>query len=81
LKEKGIEVITGEKDRQGNRVIKISNLQKKSKEITLQEEEEEENNDRLFNPDIGRLGNSDTWECDKCPQKGDIHYMKQHICS
>jgi len=89
LKEKGIEVITGERDRLGNRVIKINNLQKKeketpSKEIPLSEEKEECNinkDEKLFNPSIQRLGYSDTWECERCPQTGDIHYMKQHICT
>jgi len=86
LKEKGIEVITGERDRLGNRVIKINNLQKKKtpgKEISLPEEKEDNINkdEKLFNPSIQRLGFSDTWECERCPQTGDIHYMKQHICT
>jgi hypothetical protein len=29
---------------------------------------------------IYRLGHSDIWACNDCRQKGDIHYMKQHIC-
>jgi hypothetical protein len=93
LKEKGVEVITGEKDRKGNRIIKINSLLKKKKkkkkethgkEISLPGKQEEDNinnkDEKLFNPSIQRLGNSDTWECEKCPQTGDIHYMKQHIC-
>jgi len=81
-----IEVITGERDRLGNRVIKIHNLQKKKipgKEISLPEEKEDNINkdEKLFNPSIQRLGFSDTWECERCPQTGDIHYMKQHICT
>ena len=40
-----------------------------------------ENEDKqLFNSYIHRIGNSDTWECDKCLLKRDIHFMKQHIC-
>jgi hypothetical protein len=86
FKEKDIEVIIGEKDTHENRVIKIHNLQKKKahgKEISLPEEKQQEDNinkdEKLFHPSIQRLGNSDTWECDRCPQKGDIHYMKQLI--
>jgi DNA replicative helicase MCM subunit Mcm2 (Cdc46/Mcm family) len=29
---------------------------------------------------IFRLGHSDTWACKLCRQKGDIHYMKGHLC-
>jgi len=37
-------------------------------------------NEKLFNPDIHRVGNSDNWECDNCSFRGDVHFMKQHIC-
>jgi hypothetical protein len=30
---------------------------------------------------IYRLGHSDSWACHNCKQIGDIHYMKQHLCS
>ena len=30
---------------------------------------------------IYRLGRSDTWACENCRQKGDIHYMREHLCS
>ncbi len=42
-----------------------------------------ENNDQdmLFNPDIHGRGSSNIFECDKCSLTGDIHFMKQHICS
>ena len=43
----------------------------------LTKEVEEES----FNPNIYRMGSTDTWGCDKCTQKGDIHYMKNHICT
>jgi hypothetical protein len=79
LKEKGIEIITGEKNSEGNRVIKIRKLQKKNgsaKEILNKVDEE-----LLFNPHIYRQGYSDTFGCDKCPQRGDIHFMKQHMCN
>lgn len=58
---------------------------KQKKEADNKTTEEGEENvpekDRLFNIHIHRLGYSDTFECDRCPLKGDIHYMKQHACS
>jgi hypothetical protein len=30
---------------------------------------------------IKRLGRSDTWGCENCKQKGDIHYMRELLCS
>jgi DNA replicative helicase MCM subunit Mcm2 (Cdc46/Mcm family) len=30
---------------------------------------------------IYRLGHSDIWACKDCKQKGDVHYMEQHLCS
>ena len=41
---------------------------------------DEDENEKLFNPDIHRVGNSDNWECDNCSFRGDVHFMKQHIC-
>jgi hypothetical protein len=29
---------------------------------------------------IFRLGRSDTWACENCKQKGDVHYMREHLC-
>jgi hypothetical protein len=29
---------------------------------------------------IFRLGQSDTWACENCKQKGDVHYMKGRLC-
>jgi hypothetical protein len=88
LKEKGIEVITGEKDRKGNRVIKIhklpTKLKKREEKITTDEEGDnanDNNNDKLFNIHIHRLDHSDIFDCDRCTQKGDIHYMRQHKCN
>jgi hypothetical protein len=83
LKEKGIEIITGEKDSEGNRIIIIRKLYKKSivDNIKVSEKLTDENdNEKLFNSDIHRVGNSDNWECDKCTYRGDIHFLKQHIC-
>ena len=31
-------------------------------------------------PMIFRLGRSDTWACENCKQKGDVHYMREHLC-
>ncbi len=30
---------------------------------------------------IYRLGHSDTWACENCRQKGDVHHMRGHLCS
>ena len=72
LKEKGLEIITGEKNIQGDRVIKVRKLQ--------EEKLVSPESDRLFNPVIHRLGSSDTFDCERCTQRGDIHYMKLHNC-
>jgi hypothetical protein len=29
---------------------------------------------------IYRLGRSDTWACENCKQRGDGHFMKEHLC-
>jgi hypothetical protein len=77
LKEKDVEIITGEKNIEGNRVIKIRKLLPKTRRMLKE---------KMVVKMIGyltyihRLGYSDVFECDKCPQKGDIHYMKQHVC-
>ncbi len=78
LKEKGIEIITGEKNGEGHRVIKIRKLQRKMDSTEILNKVDEGS---LFNPHIHRLGYSDTFECDKCPQRGDIHFMKHHVCN
>ena len=72
LKEKGIDIVTGERDKEGNRIIRLEKLWNKSTD--MKEEDQE------FNPNIHRKGYSDQFECDKCTLKGDIHLMKGHIC-
>jgi hypothetical protein len=84
LKEKGIEIITGEKDSEGNRVIKIRKLHKKMQDVDVNQkkiDESKEEGEQLFNRYIHRSGYSDNWECNKCSLKGDIHFMKHHICA
>jgi hypothetical protein len=85
LKEKGIEVITGERDSQGNRIIKIHNLRKNSKNNLHRDESSAYSSNQKdrsqFNPNIHRIGYSDNFECILCPLVGDIHLMKGHICS
>lgn len=88
LKEKSIEVITGERDSQGNRVIKIRKLRKSINNNNHDYESESENRAKnnnidygLLNPHIHRVGSSDNFECDNCPLVEDIHFMKQHMCS
>lgn len=72
LKDKGIDVITGEKNKQGDRVIRIEKIWKRSSNLTEGERE--------FNLDIHRIGYTDQIECDKCSLEGDIHLMKDHVC-
>jgi hypothetical protein len=72
LKDNGIDIITGEKNREGNRIIRLENLK-----ITSNSSRDEE---REFNPNIHRKGHSDIFECEKCSLKGDIHLMKKHSC-
>lgn len=81
LKEKDIEIVTGEKNAEGNRIIKIRKLQKDMNNKSEIKDEVNDDSEQLFNPNIHRLGYSDIFECDRCPQRGDIHYMKQHICN
>ena len=85
LKEKGIIIITGEKNTKGDRIIKIEKIRKyENSEVNKIYEDnhnDDEEHDKLFNPFIHRLGNSDIFDCDKCSLKGDVHFMKQHICS
>ncbi len=78
LRERGIEVITGGKDSEGNRIIQIINLKKKKDSNVV---EKGDNDEILFNPNIHRIGYSDTWECKNCSQRGDIHFMEQHLCN
>jgi hypothetical protein len=78
LKEKDLEIIRGEKNIQGDRVIKIRKLQKEK--IDSIEIKDNDENEKLFNPHIHRVGDSDTFDCERCTQRGDIHYMKQHNC-
>ncbi|CAN5776192.1 hypothetical protein BH23THE1_BH23THE1_18030 [soil metagenome] len=72
LKEKGIDILTGERDKEGNRIIRLEKFSKRS--VSLEYE------DREFNPNIQRKGYSDNFECDNCSLEGDIHLMKGHIC-
>jgi hypothetical protein len=86
LKEKGIEVITGERDTHGNRIIKIHNLSKNikcrvSEDNNVVNSSNQEKDTIQFNPNIHRKGYSDNFECGLCPLVGDIHLMKSHICS
>ncbi|MEJ7642660.1 MAG: hypothetical protein WKF36_10800 [Candidatus Nitrosocosmicus sp.] len=82
LKEKGIRISTGEKNSEGNRVIKIRKIPKENSDSddNIKHLGEIGDGSLLFNPSIHRLGYSDTFDCERCPQKGDIHFMKQHLC-
>jgi hypothetical protein len=95
LKQKNVDVVTGERDSHGNRIIMITKLPDQRKRVVFDGSsddydtknsdmpmfiEGQEDNDIFFNRNIRRIGYSDTWECDLCSQKEDIHYMKQHIC-
>lgn len=74
LKEKNIEVETGKKY-EGKRVIRLKNISQITSRDNKRKEQE------IFNPFIHRLEQSDTFECEKCSRKGDIHFMKQHHCT
>lgn len=74
LKEKGIDVITGEKNKEGNRIIRIEKLRERRTNLVVVVEDKE------FNPHIHRKRFSDNFECDKCSLEGDIHLMKVHKC-
>jgi hypothetical protein len=90
LKQRGVEITTGERDNEGNRLISITKIPLMKKDFEFMEsvdnrsgdigKNEDEDEDILFNPSIHRLGFTDIWECDKCSQREDIHFMKQHIC-
>jgi hypothetical protein len=90
LRLRGVDIITGARDNKGNRVISITKLppikkefddKKDSEQTKLTETKEKENELNSFNPSIYRIGSTDTWGCDNCPQKGDIHFMKKHPCT
>ncbi|CAN5707420.1 hypothetical protein BH23THE1_BH23THE1_17410 [soil metagenome] len=92
LKQRGVDIVTGERDNEGNRIITITKLSivnknfdnEDSEQVKLMDiltKEDEENEGESFNPHIYRLGSTDTWRCDKCPQKADIHFMKKHRCT
>jgi hypothetical protein len=82
LLKKNIEVTTGIKDSFGNRCIRL---------VRIADKELEKRNLRLSSNDnpsysldmkvyIHRIGHSDNFECEHCNQKGDIHFIKKHMC-
>jgi hypothetical protein len=85
LLKREIEIVTGEKIN-GQRVIIIRRL-----DSNQTSSGKDSNSNRLsdsfieplsnyINPYIHRRGSSDTFECEKCPLTGDIHFMKDHPC-
>ncbi|MDR4491935.1 MAG: bifunctional DNA primase/polymerase [Candidatus Nitrosocosmicus sp.] len=92
LRLKGIEVITGEKDQSGDRMIIITKLVSNKSESNLSKWSHEDDsavnfvkNNEIenltdFNPNIHRVGASDIWICDLCSSSGDIHFMNAHDC-
>ncbi|WP_161486432.1 bifunctional DNA primase/polymerase [Candidatus Nitrosocosmicus hydrocola] len=93
LRHRGVHIVTGERDKDGKRIItmtklstnkKICNESKEnglSKLMNVITEVQEQNDREFFNPDIYRIRNTDNWACKKCSQVGDIHYMKKHTCA
>ncbi|MGD9533898.1 MAG: bifunctional DNA primase/polymerase [Candidatus Nitrosocosmicus sp.] len=88
LLKRGIEIVTGEKIN-GQRVIVISRID--SNQSISQKEDELNPNPTLsdnfieplpsyINLYIHRKGSSDIFECEKCPLRGDIQFMKKHHC-
>ena len=90
LKHRGVDIVTGERDTEGYRIITITKLLTIKKSFDDNEEDgqvnlmdilSKEDEDESFNPKIYRIGSTDIWECNNCPQSGDIHFMKKHICT
>ena len=86
LLKRNIEIVTGDKNSEGNRVIKIRKLNNDTNNSSLEKDKNHDDNSGhhpdipFININIHRIGRLDTFECDKCPKTGDIHFMKQHSC-
>ena len=59
-------------DEQNHRASDTSDISDATTDLQFNSEQESRN--------IFRLGRSDTWACELCKQKGDVHYMRQHLC-
>jgi hypothetical protein len=93
LRYRGVHIVTGERDRDGKRIITITKLSINKKTsnkweengqvnlINIKTEALEQHDGEFFNRDIYRIRNTDNWACIKCSQVGDIHYMKKHVCN
>lgn len=81
---KDIEVITGEKNTKGDRVIRIAKIKHKDSSVKNKENgadgdiNEKSYSSSCVNLYIHRIGNSDKFECEICRYGDDIHAMKQH---
>jgi hypothetical protein len=59
-------------DEQNHRPSDLSDTYDTVTDLQFNSEQESRN--------IFRLGRSDIWACERCRQKGDLHYMRQHLC-
>lgn len=80
---RGIEIVTGEKNNKGNRVIRVENIKHKDSIAKNREDAGDDINEKscsssCVNLYIHRIGNSDRFECEICRYRDDIHAMKQH---
>ncbi|WP_415311986.1 bifunctional DNA primase/polymerase [Candidatus Nitrosocosmicus sp. FF01] len=86
LLKRNIEIVTGDKIN-GQRVITIRRLDsnqtssRKDSDSNKLSDSFIEPLSNYINPYIHRRGSSDTFECERCPLTGDIHFMKVHFCT
>jgi hypothetical protein len=60
----------------------LKNHQNRAQNIAGERSEGSEDTYRTFSTStVYRLGSSDIFACRSCKQRGDIHYLKDHICS
>jgi DNA replicative helicase MCM subunit Mcm2 (Cdc46/Mcm family) len=57
---------------QNHKLSDISDIYDAATDVQFNSKQESRN--------IFRLGHSDTWGCERCKQKGDVHYMRGHLC-
>ena len=66
------DVTTDEQNHRASDTSDLSDIYDATTDMHLNSEQESRN--------IFRLGQSDIWACENCRQKGDVHYMREHLC-
>ena len=66
------DVTTDERNHRASDISDLSDINDATTDMHLNSEQESRS--------IFRLGHSDTWASENCRQKGDVHYMRQHLC-